>query len=36
MLDTNEDIKRRKVIAINAANRIKAIFDNKKLTPETK
>ena len=36
MLDTNEDIKRTKVLAINAANRIKATFDNKKLTPETK
>ena len=36
MLDTSEDIKQRKLLAINAANRIQAIFDNKKLTPETK
>ena len=36
MLDTNEYIKRRKVLAINAANRIKDFFDKKKLTPEAK
>ena len=36
MLDTNEDIKRRKFLARNAANRIQAIFDNEKFTPETK
>ena len=36
MLDTKEDIKQRKVLAINAANRIQALFDNKKMTPETK
>ena len=31
-----EDIKRRKVLAITAANQLKIIFDNKKITPETK
>ena len=36
MLDTGEDIKRRKIITITAANQLKIIFDNKKLTPETK
>ena len=36
MFDTNEDIKRRKFLATNAANRIQATFDNKKLIPETK
>ena len=36
MLDMGEDIKRRKILAITAANQLKIIFDNKKLTPETK
>ena len=36
MLDTSEDVKRRKILAITAANQLKIIFDNKKLTPETK
>ena len=36
MLDTGKDIKRRKILAITAANQLKIIFDNKKLTPETK
>ena len=36
MLDTKEDIKRRKFLAINATNRIQTIFDNKKLAAETK
>ena len=36
MFDTKEDKKRRKVLAINAANIIQAIFVNKKITPETK
>ena len=36
MLDTGEDIKRGKILAITAANQLKIIFDNKKLTPETK
>ena len=36
MLDTGEDIKRRKILAITAANQLKIIFHNKKLTPETK
>ena len=36
MLDTKEDIKRRKVLTINAANRVQAVFSNKKLIPETK
>ena len=36
MLDTKEDIKRRQSLTTNAVNRIQAIFDNKKLTPETK
>ena len=36
MLDTGEDIKRREILAITAANQLKIIFDNKKLTPETK
>ena len=36
MLDTGEDIKRRKILAITAANQLKIIFNNKKLTPETK
>ena len=36
MLNTGEDVKRRKILAITAANQLKIIFDNKKLTPETK
>ena len=36
MLDTGEDIKRRKILAITAAYQLKIIFDNKKLTLETK
>ena len=36
MLDTGEDIKRRKILAITAARQLKIIFNNKKLTPETK
>ena len=36
ILDTAEDIKRSKILAITAANQLKIIFDNKKLTPETK
>ena len=36
MLDTGEDIKRRKIFAITATNQLKIIFDNKKLNPETK
>ena len=36
LLDTDEDIKGRKILAITAANQLKIIFDNKKLTPETK
>ena len=36
MLDTGEDIKRRKIPAIAAANQLKIIFYNKKLTPEAK
>ena len=36
MLDTNEDTKRRKLLAVSAANKIQAIFDNKKLIRETK
>ena len=36
MLDTGEDIKQRKILAITAANQLKIIFDNKKLTPKTK
>ena len=36
MLDTCEDIKRRKILAITAANQLKIIFHNKKLTRETK
>ena len=36
MLDTGKDIKRRKILTITAANQLKIIFDNKKLTPETK
>ena len=35
ILDTGEDIKGRKILAITTANRLKIIFDNKKLTPET-
>ena len=31
-----EDIKRRKILAITAANQLKIIIDNKKLTPEIK
>ena len=36
MLETGEDIKRRKILTITVANQLKFIFDNKKLTPETK
>ena len=36
MLDTGEDIKRRKILAITDANQLKIIFNDKKLTPETK
>ena len=36
MLDTGEVIKQRKILPITAANQLKIIFDNKKLTPETK
>ena len=36
MLDISEDIKRRKILTITAANQLKIIFDSKKLTPETK
>ena len=36
MLELGEDIKRIKILAITAANQLKIIFDNKKLTPETK
>ena len=36
MLETNECTKWRKVCAINATNRIPAIFRNKKLIPKTK
>ena len=36
MLDTNKDIKCEKVLTINAANRMQALFDNKKLTPRNK
>ena len=35
ILDTGEDIKGRKILAITTANRLKIIFDNKKLTPGT-
>ena len=33
---TGEDIKWRKILAIEASNQLKIIYDNKKLTPETK
>ena len=36
MLDTGNGIKRRKILAITAANQLKIILDNKKLTSETK
>ena len=36
MLDTGEEIKRRKIIVKAAANQLKIIFDKKKLTAETK
>ena len=36
MLDMGEGIKQRKIIAITTANQLKIIFDNEKLTPETK
>ena len=36
MLDTGKDIKQRKILTITAANQLKIIFDNKKLTPVTK
>ena len=35
ILDTGEDIKGRKILAITTANQLEIIFDNKKLTPET-
>ena len=33
---TGEDIKWRKILAIEASNQLKIIYDNKKLTPEIK
>ena len=36
MHDTKDDIKRSKVLTINAANRVQAISDTKKFTPEIK
>ena len=36
MHDTKDDIKRSKVLTVNAGNRLQAIFDTKKSTPETK
>ena len=36
MRDAGKDIKRRKILRITAANQLKIIFDNNKLTPETK
>ena len=36
MLDMGEDIKRRKILEITDDTELKIIFDNKKLTPETK
>ena len=36
MLDTSEDIKRRKTLAIRSANNLTLIFNNKHLTIETK
>ena len=36
MRDTSEDIKRRKILAIEASNQLKIIHNNKKLTLETK
>ena len=32
LLDTEEDIKRRKILAINAANNLRRFFENDKLT----
>ena len=36
MLDTSEDIKRRKTLAIRSANNLTLIFNNKHLTTKTK
>ena len=36
MRDTGEDIKWRKILAIETSNQLKIIYDNKKLTPKTK
>ena len=36
MRDTGGDIKSRKLLAIEASDQLKIIYDNKKLTPETK
>ena len=36
MRDTGKDIKRRKILTITAANQLTIVFDNNKLTPETK
>ena len=36
MRETGEDIKWRNILAIEASNQLKIIYDNKKLTPETK
>ena len=36
MLDTSEDIKRRKGISISAANKLRTLFCHKKLTTQTK
>jgi hypothetical protein len=36
MLDTKEDIKRRKSLAITAASKLNNIFNNKRLTITTK
>ena len=36
MLDTEEDIKRRKTLSITAANKLQSLFYNKKLTIQTK
>ena len=36
ILDTGEDIGLRKILAIAAANQLKIIYNDKKITPETK
>ena len=36
ILDTGEDIRLRKILAIAAANQLKIIYNDKKITPETK